>query len=236
MTFSQELKTALKPRHLLNHPFYAAWNEGKLSRETIRDYAEQYAKHVDMFSRHIGLTYAQCDDVDARRMLLENMSEEEGVYDGKVLEDHPTLWRNFAKGMGATDASINDAPMSDAVKNLIETMRENAASSYAEGLCSLYTYEHQVPEIAETKIKGLKEHYGGDQPATLKFFQVHQEADIHHREVCEKLIDALPAETHKEAKAAAMSTADALWDFLSGMMKRAQARGELTGMTCPAAA
>ena len=236
MSFSAELKAALQPRHLLNHPFYAAWNEGALSRETIRDYAEQYAKHVDQFSRHIGLTYAQCDDVDARRMLLENMSEEEGVYGEEIRDDHPTLWRNFAKGMGATDESINNAETSDAIKNVIETLRENAASSYAEGLCSLYTYEYQVPEIAETKIKGLKQHYGGDQPETLKFFQVHQEADIVHREVCEKLIDALPAETHKEAKAAAMSTADALWDFLTGMMKRAQARGELTGMTCPAAA
>ena len=27
--------------------------------------------------------------------------------------------------------------------------------SYAEGLASLYTYERQIPEIAETKIKDL---------------------------------------------------------------------------------
>jgi pyrroloquinoline-quinone synthase len=234
MSFSAELKAALKSRHLLNHPFYAAWNEGALSRETIRDYAEQYAHHVDRFSRHMGLTYAQCDDVGARRLLLENMSEEEGVYGEQVLDDHPTLWRNFAKGMGATDDSINNAALADCTRNLIETLQENAKSSYAEGLCSLYTYEHQVPEIAETKIKGLKEFYGGDQAATLKFFEVHQAADIVHREVCEKLIDALPATTHKEAKAAAMSTADALWDFLSGMMKRAQARGEMPGVACAA--
>lgn len=227
MTFSQELKIALAPKHLLNHPFYAAWNEGKLSRETIRDYAEQYSKHVDAFPRYISATHSICDDVNARRLLLENLCEEEGMYGDEIRDDHPTLWRNFAKGMGATDESIRNAPLADCTKNLIETMMENARSSYAEGLCSLYTYEQQVPEIAETKIKGLKQFYGGDQPATLKFFEVHQAADVIHREVCEKLIDALPAETHKEAKAAAMSAAQALWDFLTGMMKRAQARGEI---------
>jgi len=234
MSFSAELKTALAPRHLLNHPFYAAWNEGKLSRETIRDYAEQYAHHVDAFPRYISATHSICMDADARQLLLENLCEEEGIYGEERRTNHPTLWRNFAKGMGATDASIDGAVMADCTKNLIETMMENARSSYAEGLCSLYTYEQQVPEIAETKIKGLKAHYEGDQPETLNFFQVHLEADIIHRAQCEKLIDALPVDTHKEAKAAAMSAADALWDFLSGMMKRAQARGELQGMACAA--
>lgn len=220
MTFSEELKALLAPKHLLNHPFYQAWNEGKLSREMIRDYAEQYAHHVDAFPRYISATHSICTDVDARRLLLENLCEEEGMYGEERRDDHPTLWRNFAKGMGANDNSINNAVLADCTKNLIETMMENARASYAEGLCSLYTYEHQVPEIAETKIRGLKTHYDGDQPATLKFFKVHQEADILHRAQCEKLIDALPPETHKEAKAAAMSAAQALWDFLSGMQAR----------------
>ncbi len=234
MSFAAELKTALQPRHLLNHPFYQAWNEGKLSRETIRDYAEQYAHHVDAFPRYISATHSICMDADARQLLLENLCEEEGIYGEERRDNHPTLWRKFAKGMGATDETIDNAVLADCTKNLIETLMENARSSYAEGLCSLYTYEQQVPEIAETKIKGLKQFYDGDQKDTLKFFQVHLEADIIHRAQCEKLIDALPAETHKEAKAAAMSAADALWDFLTGMMKRAQARGEITDMACAA--
>ena len=227
MSFSTELKIALAPRHLLNHPFYQAWNTGALSRETIRDYAEQYAHHVDAFPRYISATHSICLDPKARQLLLENLCEEEGIYGDERRTDHPTLWRNFAKGMGANDNSINGAKLADCTKNLIETMMENARSSYAEGLCSLYTYEQQIPEIAETKIKGLKQFYGGDQADTLKFFEVHQAADIIHRAVCEKLIDALPPETHKEARAAAMSAADALWDFLTGMMKRAQERGEM---------
>ena len=40
--FSQELNKKLDQYHLLNHPFYKSWNEGKLTREIIKDYAEQY--------------------------------------------------------------------------------------------------------------------------------------------------------------------------------------------------
>lgn len=222
MSFSAELKTLLAPRHLLNHPFYQAWNTGALSRETICDYAEQYAHHVDAFPRYISATHSICENLEARKLLTENLYDEElrGT-------DHPTLWRNFAKGMGATDNSINNAELADCTKNLIATMMNNARTSYAEGLCSLYTYEQQVPEIAETKIKGLKEFYNGNQADTLKFFQVHLEADIIHRAQCEKLIDALPADTHGVASTAALRAANTLWDFLSGMQQRAEARGEM---------
>ena len=39
--FSKELNKKLDQYHLLNHPFYKSWNEGKLTREIIKDYAEQ---------------------------------------------------------------------------------------------------------------------------------------------------------------------------------------------------
>ena len=36
---------------------------------------------------------------------------------------------------------------------LIDNFFKNGRSSYAEGLASLYTYERQIPEIAETKLE-----------------------------------------------------------------------------------
>ena len=47
---------------------------------------------------------------------------------------------------------------------------QKARSSYAEGLASLYTYERQIPEIAETKIRGLKNHYGVTSKEGLRIF------------------------------------------------------------------
>ena len=84
-------------------------------------------------------------------------------------------------------------------------------------LASLYTYERQIPEIAETKIQGLKNHYGCSSKKGLEFFEAHKSADVHHRAECEKLLDGLSKEEQKKAEKAALSTAKYLWNFLSGM-------------------
>ena len=48
--FSKILGQKLDKFHLLKHPFYQIyWNEGKLNREIIKDYAEQYYQHVKLF-------------------------------------------------------------------------------------------------------------------------------------------------------------------------------------------
>ena len=75
-----------------------------------------------------------------------------------------------------------------------------ARSSYAEGLASLYTYERQIPEIAETKIQGLKKFYGVSSKEGLEFFEAHKSADVVHRAECEKLLDGLSKEEQKKQK------------------------------------
>ena len=50
--FSKELNAKLDEFHLLKHPFYQAWNEGKLSREIIKDYAEQEINNYLLGEHH----------------------------------------------------------------------------------------------------------------------------------------------------------------------------------------
>ena len=210
--FSKELNKKLDEYHLLKHPFYKSWNEGKLTREIIKDYAEQYYQHVKAFPRYISATHSICEDLDKRRILLENLQDEE-----KKGADHPTLWKNFALAIGADAKKIEEVKKYDFTKELIDNFFKNGRSSYAEGLGSLYTYERQVPEIADTKIRGLKNHYGVNSKEGLEFFEVHKEADIYHREACEKLLDGLSKNEQEKAEKAALSTAKYLWNFLSGM-------------------
>ena len=61
--FSKKLNKKLDQYHLLNHPFYKSWNEGKLTREIIKDYAEQYYQHVKAFPRYICATHSICEDI-----------------------------------------------------------------------------------------------------------------------------------------------------------------------------
>ena len=210
--FSKELNKKLDEYHLLKHPFYKSWNEGKLTREIIKDYAEQYYQHVKAFPRYISATHSICEDLDKRRILLENLQDEE-----KKGAEHPKLWKNFALAVGADAKKIEEVKKYDFTKELIDNFFKNGRSSYAEGLGSLYTYERQVPEIADTKIRGLKNHYGVNSKEGLEFFEVHKEADVYHREACEKLLDSLSKNEQEKAEEAALSTAKYLWNFLSGM-------------------
>ncbi len=210
--FSKELNEKLDKYHLLNHPFYKSWNDGKLTREIIKDYAEQYYQHVKAFPRYISATHSLCDDLDKRKILLENLQDEE-----KDGADHPKLWKNFAKAIGADGKKIENVKKENFTKELIDNFFKNGRASYAEGLASLYTYERQIPEIAETKIKGLKDHYGVSSKEGLEFFEVHKAADKYHRVACEKLLDGLSKDEQVKAEKSALSTAKYLWNFLTGM-------------------
>ena len=210
--FSKELNKKLDQYHLLNHPFYKSWNDGKLTREIIKDYAEQYYQHVKAFPRYISARHSLCKDLDKRKILLENLLDEE-----KDGADHPKLWKNFAVAIGADTKEIENVKKENFTEELIDNFFKHGRSSYAEGLASLYTYERQIPEIAETKIRGLKNHYGVTSKKGLEFFEVHKAADVYHREACEKLLDQMSKEEQKKAERSALSTAKFLWNFLTGM-------------------
>ena len=213
--FSKQLNKKLDQYHLLNHPFYKSWNEGKLTREIIKDYAEQYYQHVKAFPRYISATHSLCEDIEKRKILLENLNDEENRD-----ADHPKLWKNFALAMGADAEKIEEVKADKFTKDMIDNFFKNGRSTYAEGLASLYTYERQIPEIAETKIQGLKKYYGVNSKEGLEFFVVHKEADVYHRIECEKLLDGLSDEEQNKAEVAALSTAKYLWNILSGIAEK----------------
>ena len=122
--------------------------------------------------------------------------------------------------MGADKDKIEDVKREWFTNDMIENFFHQARKSYAEGLASLYTYERQIPEIAETKIQGLKKFYGVNSKEGLEFFEAHKSADVVHRAECEKLLDGLSKEEQKKAEKASLLTAKYLWGFLSGMTAR----------------
>ena len=146
------------------------------------------------------------------KILLENLNDEENRE-----ADHPKLWKNFALAMDADAEEIEKIKPDQFTQDMIDNFFKNGRSTYAEGLASLYTYERQIPEIADTKIKGLKKFYGVNSKEGLEFFEAHKKADVYHREECEILLDGLSKEEQDKAEVAALSTAKYLWNFLSGI-------------------
>ncbi|HEV8407293.1 MAG TPA: CADD family putative folate metabolism protein [Sphingomicrobium sp.] len=218
MTVSRVIDSKVADRLMLSHPFYRAWTDGQLPLDTLRAYARQYFHHVEAFPRAVSAVHTLCDDRDGRRMLAENLAEEEGIEFGK--QDHSSLWLMFAEGLGESEAAVRSEPLNPETEALVETFRRLSRKSYPSGLGALYAYESQLPAVAKAKVEGLVENYGINDEKTLRFFKVHEGADVEHSAVCRNLLDRLPEKDEGEAIAAGEELADALWAFLSGVEAR----------------
>lgn len=211
--FIEKLRLNIDNKNLLKHPFYQLWSEGKLTQDILADYAKQYYPHVEAFPRYISLIHSQCDNLEDRQILLENLIEEE-----RGEENHPKLWRDFAFSLGNSESDVENVKQYKTTEYLVKKFFDLCKKSYASGLGALYAYEHQTPEVAKTKIKGLKDFYNIMDEKALKFFEVHQEADEWHSDEIAGLIEKLSPDERLEAFESASTAADALWGFLDGMM------------------
>jgi len=221
--FLTALDAVIAEKHLLNHPFYQLWSQGKLTRETLREYAISYYPHVAAFPTYVSGVHANCDDASLRQELLENLIEEEH---GK--ENHPALWRKFAAALGAAESDLASSPRTAEIADAIaEFRRSTKDSSVAEGLAALYAYESQIPEVSKTKREGLREFYGIEDGDATRFFSVHEHADVWHRQVERDALGRVAdtPEARERALEAARRCCDALRRALDGVMRE-------NGLTC----
>jgi len=125
--------------------------------------------------------------------------------------------------MLAENLAEKAADLNPETQALIDTFRKLSKQSYAAGLGALYAYESQFPGVASAKIEGLIDRYGIAVEETLRFFRVHEHADVEHSRVCRDLLDRLPEDQQAEAVAAGEELAGALYNFLSGVEAKAPA-------------
>jgi len=216
-THLDKIDNDIADKNLLKHPFYLAWTRGELSKDALTDYAKQYYHHVGAFPTYLSAVHAKCDDQATRKQLLDNLIDEEAGS-----PNHPDLWKQFAKGLGVEDVDLAKTEKEPETKNLIGTFRTVCGEgSTAEGLAALYAYESQIPAVAESKIDGLRRHYGIDSPRALAYFEVHIQADQEHSKVERDLLERYVDETNA---AAVMQSVEkvlaALWEMLSGVERR----------------
>jgi len=207
----------IEAKHLLKHPFYQAWTRGELGREALADYARQYYQHVAAFPTYISAIHAKCDDQATRKQLLNNLIDEEAGS-----PNHPELWLNFAEGFGVSAQDAQTAEKWPETKNLIDTFQSVCRDgSTAEALGTLYAYESQIPAICESKIDGLKKHYGVANPKYYEYFCVHIEADREHSAAEKKLLGRYVTNQNFESVRGSVNRVlDALWEMLAGVCRR----------------
>jgi pyrroloquinoline-quinone synthase len=216
-TYLDKIDNDIAAKHLLKHPFYLAWTRGELSRDALADYARQYYHHVAAFPTYLSAVHANCGDQDTRKQLLNNLIDEEAGS-----PNHPELWLQFAEGFGVSEVDVRNTTKEPETKILIDTFRSICGDrSIAEALATLYAYESQIPVICESKIEGLKKHYGFTNPKHYQYFTVHIEADREHSATERKLLSGYVDDRNfGSVKASVNRVLDALWKMLSGVCRR----------------
>src|SRR5215467_769884 len=207
-----KLDAAIAEKNLLKHPFYQDWQAGKLSLEALQLYAAQYYKHVEAFPGHLRVLAARTEG-PLQKLIQENLSEEENP-----AAPHPKLWRDFAAAVGVHEDDITCCPALPGTKTVVRTFREICGDrTVAEAVAALYAYESQVPEIATTKMDGLKQHYGVSAPKGLAYFAVHEETDKLHSAAWRGWLEEHADGAEEEILRTTNDALDALWGALDAV-------------------
>lgn len=180
--------------NVLEHPFYASWDRGELSREALSFYAGEY--------RHAVVALA---DTAAAGGDPAHAAEETA---------HIGLWDAFAAGL---DAPLDREPTPETAV-CAESWR---AEDSLEARAVLYAVESAQPEIARTKLAGLLDHYGfAPGSKSTAYFELHAERDVEHAEASAVFLRDARPEDEDRLVAAATAALEGNWKLLDGVASR----------------
>jgi pyrroloquinoline-quinone synthase len=222
--FFEQLDTRIAKYDLLGHPFYQAWSAGELTREDLREYAQDYYHHVEAFPSYLAELGIRLDESELRQAVLANMADEKGMADalGEESTPHSEMWLDFAEGMGARRDMRGHRPVPEITELTAFFHRVASEGAPEEALAAFYAYESQVPRVAREKARGLQEMYGADEHVAA-YFTLHTTADVYHSQVWRqqlgKRLEANP-QLAQNALAAGENAAKALWHALDGIETR----------------
>lgn len=217
MDLLERIDQLIDERHLLKHPFYTKWAEGTLPREALQEYARQYYAFESSFPRYLSAIHSRTESPEVRQQLLDNLWDEEH---GR--ENHAEMWLRFAEGIGVEREDVRATTRNEATQALVDLYRQlSTEAPVPAAVAALYAYERQVPQVAGSKIDGLKQHYGITDGPALQFFVVHGVLDVEHSDAEREMLGRL-LEDSSEAEAqpvveATSGALDAWWNFLSAV-------------------
>ena len=213
-SFSLRMEERINSKSLLTHPFYQAWQNGELTINDLRHYAQQYYFFEAAFPMFLSSIHSKCQDRMVRQSILENLWDEE--YGDN---NHRALWLAFCAGLGLSEEAVVNAEVNKETQALIDTYQDiSGLGSFQEGLAAMYAYEFQVPAISITKIEGLLAYYGFKKGDSLRFFDEHSTLDEEHaKREAESIIKHTSVEFETTVEKALDKALDAWWGFLDGI-------------------
>ena len=202
MPLFDRLADAHRRCNVLEHPFYARWSSGDLTREELSWYAGEYRHAVIALADATAAT-ARAAEPEVRAQIDDHAAEE---------AEHVALWDAFAH---AVDADLQQEPAAETAECAAAW---TAAGDALEGLVVLYAIESAQPAISRTKLEGLVEHYGLDEGPATEYFALHAERDNDHAAQSRRLIqDRLSDADEDRLVAVAEDALRGNWTLLDGV-------------------
>lgn len=213
-TIAQRLDEVVATKKLLDHPFYEAWAAGTLTTEDLNFYSRQYWRQVESFPAYLDHLAERLPEGVARSTVLENLADERN-------DDHPGLWLRFAEALDAAPQEVYATAPEPETTRCVKTFQlacDDAPLPFALGM--LYAYESQTPDVAQTKVEGLRDHYGVE-GEPVEYFRLHGELDVEHAKgLAAALAEVTTTEEDvRQAEAGAATGAGAIWGLLDGVAR-----------------
>ena len=188
--FTDDLRLLIKTidneisnRSLLHHQFYTLWSEGKLALNHLRGYSKEYFQLVKAVPELVNNIYNTLETHDVGnnyyKAIKQTQIEE---------SDHIEPWVKFALSLGLEKKELVEYDGNNEVNMAIENLKILSRSSLVEGASTMYSFEKELPQISKTKIEGLQKFYGISKHDAIKYFKIHEIADIGHADLWKTMI------------------------------------------------
>jgi pyrroloquinoline quinone (PQQ) biosynthesis protein C len=233
--FVAELAEQSLLHRAVNHPYLEAMGSGALpdTRWALADFGQQYQCYSKDFPRYLTAVISRLADPGHRAGLMENLSEESGIYEAEELAElseigiksewivgkpHPQLFNRFCKAMGLEDQDLSSEP--DQIicwREMLISLLSSGTPAEAVGALGLGT-ENIVSTIYKPfsrAVAMLPELAAKD----TVFFPLHTAVDDHHQETLQGIAADLAVNdaTRSELRRGmlkALSLRSVFWDWM----------------------
>jgi pyrroloquinoline-quinone synthase len=190
----------VEKKSLLKHPFYKMWSKGELSLDHLQGYSLEYFQLVKVVPEMVNNIKLMLQDPNLQNTIEESHREE---------SSHIEPWITFANSLGTPKQDLLNYVCDGNTRNAISSIVQLTKKSVDEGVCAMYAYEMDLPNISRSKIDGLRKFYNISSVDSTRYFEIHQEADIRHAEIWRRLIKNIPDHNHDICFNAAANSLDA---------------------------
>lgn len=212
--FVDELRTLLRTRYPV-HPLRRLLLAGDLTKEQLKGWAKNQFHEFSHIHRFFGIRYQKCPIRSLRRMLLENMVEEEGedLFGGKY-PSHADLWIQFGEGLGIPRGEMLSYEPLPGVRAALEmyvqlVQRSHWAVAIGTGL----VFEGEGPRRMGEERQALETHYPWIPRESLDFFRAHEYHDEGHGDFVVEVIKehVIGNKLEQEMREAIKERVDTMW-------------------------